>query len=74
MKMKMKINLDTMKDAMAFVKAVSTLEGEITLTDGSGLRVNAKSTLGVIYSLEFSDLWVESEKDIYSHIYQFMAD
>lgn len=74
MKMKMKINLDTMKDAMAFVKAVATLEGNITLTDGSGLRVNAKSTLGVIYSLEFNDLWVESEKDIYSHIYQFMAD
>ena len=72
--MKMKINLDTMKDAMAFVKAVSALEGDITLTDGSGLRVNAKSTLGVIYSLEFSDLWVESDRDIYSHIYQFMAE
>lgn len=72
--MRNKIRLDTLHDAYAFVAAVTPLEGKITLTDGEGLRANARSTLGVLYSLEFANLWVESENDIYDHIRRFVVE
>lgn len=54
--MKVKINLDTLKDVQDFVNITSNLQGKITVTDGEGLVVNAKSLMGMLYSLEFSEL------------------
>lgn len=55
-RMKVKINLDTLKDVQDFVNITSNLQGKITVTDGEGLVVNAKSLMGMLYSLEFSEL------------------
>ena len=71
--MKTKINLETMSDALALAAITSELAGSITITDGNGYRVNAKSVVGAIYSLEFDSLWLESENDIYSSVKQFVA-
>ena len=71
--MKVKIRLDTVTDANKFAAITSTLEGKITITDTKGLRVNAKSVLGALYALEFTELWCESENDIYSHIRDFVV-
>lgn len=70
--MKVKIRLDTGADAINFSNIATTLEGKIIITDNNGLCVNAKSILGMLYALEFEELWCESEKDIYSHIEKFI--
>ena len=49
-----------------------TDDGDIHITDNKGLRVNAKSLLGAMYSLEFEELWCESEFDIYRNIEDFI--
>lgn len=72
-KMKAKIRLDTMHDAAAFVKVTEKLEGKIVVSDADGMRVNAKSLMGMLYALEFDELWCESERDIYSHIEKFIV-
>ena len=63
--MKAKIRLDTMHDAAKFVNVTSQLDGQIIVSDQKGLRVNAKSLMGMLYALEFEELWCESENDIY---------
>ena len=72
--MRVKINLDTISDVQNFVKITSGLKGKITVTDGDGLIVNAKSLMGLIYSLEFNELWCESEFDIWQHISDFIVE
>lgn len=71
--MKAKIRLDTMHDAANFVNITSRLDGKIIVTDSEGLKVNAKSLMGMLYALEFDELWCESEKDIYSQISNYIV-
>ena len=72
--MRAKINLDTISDVQKFVKITTALNGKITVTDGKGLVVNAKSLMGLIYSLEFEELWCESEFDIWRQISEFIVE
>ena len=71
--MKLKINLDTRTAAMRFVQVANSIpDDDIYLTDGTGkFRVHAKSMLGVLYSMEFSDLWVEAPADHYFAFSEF---
>lgn len=71
--MRMKINLDTQSKALKFFEIASRLEDQnIYLVSGDGtLRAHAKSIMGVLYSMEFSDLWVESAVDHYYSFSQF---
>ena len=69
--MRTKIRLDTMKDISKFVAICSEVTAPVYVTDGAGLKVSAKSVLGVMYSMEFADIWCECEEDIYSHIERF---
>ncbi len=70
--MKAKIRLDTSRDAIDFSNLCLALPGEITITDNKGLRINAKSVLGMLYALEFEELWCESNEDIYMTIKDFI--
>ena len=70
--MKVKIRLDTKTDAIKLASIVQGLEGNITITDNAGLRVHAKSIIGALYAMEFSEIWLESENDIYSYISEFV--
>ena len=69
--MRAKIRLDTMKDITQFVAACTKISAPVFITDGTSLKVSAKSILGVMYSMEFSDIWCECEEDIYHYIEQF---
>lgn len=71
---KMRIRLDTISDARKLVDTASKYPGEITITDGRGLRVNAKSLMGAIYSLEFSELWLEMDGDHFMAFYEFEVE
>lgn len=72
--MKLKIRLDTVSDANRFAAIASGVEGRVVITDGNGLCVNGKSVLGALHALEFTDLWCESEKEIYGLIRDFVIE
>jgi Icc-related predicted phosphoesterase len=64
-----RIELGGMTDIKDFVKVCESVEGKVELVSKkNGYRVNGKSIVGAIASLEFDDLWVYSEEDIYSKI------
>ena len=71
MKYKYKINLDTLTQIKSFVDTISVYDFNILLTNGQGYAVNAKSVLGAMYSIEWNELYVESDVDIYTQIRQF---
>ena len=70
--MKAKIRLDTLRDVNEFVRVCANVVPQVYVTDGSGLRVSAKSLLGVMYALEFSEIWCECDTDIYFDIERFV--
>ena len=72
--MKVKIRLDTMRDINEFVHICTGVLPAVYVTDNSGLKVSAKSVLGVMYSMEFSDIWCECSVDIYQEIKKFIID
>ena len=72
--MRNRIILDTGEQIQKFVSIVSKIDADVIVTDGE-YRVNGKSFLGLAYgSAEFTDLWVECEKDIYNEIKEFIVD
>lgn len=74
--MRYKINLITKTDAIKFVSIANKLEEDIYLTNRDHrFVVNAKSLLGVRYGqIEWNDLYVECEKDLYLEMNEFLAD
>ena len=72
--MRARVRLDTMKDINQFVSACAKVNKPVYITDGAGLKVSAKSVLGVMYSMEFDVIWCECEDDIYLYIQPFSVD
>lgn len=72
--MKAKINLDTMSRINKFVSICSGLDCAVNLIDGSNYRVSAKSLVGALATVDWSEVFVECERDIYSYIYEFLAE
>lgn len=63
-----KIRLDTMSDVNGFVSAMTKVDSKVWLEDDEGNRVNAKSLLGALYSMEWSHIYCYCAKDISSHL------
>lgn len=57
---KARIILDKQSDIVQFVAIANTIEEDVSLEDTEGHRVNAKSLMGCLYSLEFNELYVTS--------------
>lgn len=72
--MSYKIRLDTLSEVNQFVKVASSVPGQVTITDKQGLRVNGKSVLGMLYAMEFEELWCESDVEIYHLIENFLVN
>lgn len=73
--MRLKIRLDTDSDAVKLVGIASKLKENITLTDGNGLCVSAKSLLGTMYvRFEFNEIWLETENEHYFDFKDFMVE
>lgn len=72
--MRVRIALETLSSVQHFVELMEQIEGSAFLTDGTGLKVkvNAKSIMGVAYSLEFNEIWLETEKSVYSLIAEYV--
>lgn len=71
--MKNKIRLDTMSDINEFVAITTKCNGRIVVKDNEGHCVNAKSLLGMVYAMEFKELYIESEENIYREISKFIV-
>jgi hypothetical protein len=71
-----KVNLDTQTDLIRFVDKATKLTVPVFLTDSTNtFIVNGKSVLGALYAkAEWGELWVSSEKDIYSELLEFISE
>lgn len=73
MQFRYKISLETLADVKKFIKIITQnfSENEVLfLTDAYGnFSVNAKSVIGVLYSLEWDNLYLVSEKEVY-HLFK----
>lgn len=69
--MKVKVNLDTIAQVNKFVGITSQIDAPIYLVS-DGFKVSAKSLLGALYTMEWSEVWCECDEDIYSQIAQFV--
>ena len=76
MTMRHKIKLLTQSDALKFVTIASSIKEDVYLTnENHQLVVSAKSLLGVRYGqIEWHDLYVECERDLYFEMNEFLAD
>lgn len=73
--MRLKIRIETDSDAVKLVGIASKLKENITLTDGNGLCVSAKSLLGTMYvRFEFNEIWLETENEHYFAFKDFMVE
>ena len=72
--MRARIRLDTTSDVEKFVQITGSKEitGRIVIKDSTGLCVNAKSILGALHAMEFSELWLESENDYWVALQDFI--
>ena len=73
--MRIKINMDTQSAVARLVGLATGIEDEVILTDGTGMRVSAKSLLGATYAaFDFSEIWLESKQDHYTLFKDFVAE
>lgn len=73
--MKLKIRLDTDSSAVKLVGLATQLNEQVTLTDGQGMVVAAKSLLGTMYAkFEFTEIWLETENEHYFMFKDFVVE
>ncbi len=71
---RIKVVVDTQTQMAEFVNIATKIKEEVNLEDNHGHRVNAKSLLGCLYSLEFDEIFVTSDYDQLSNDFQkFLA-
>ncbi len=72
--MRYRIRLDTMSDVNKFVKLATKHTGKIMLSDGDAFSVSGKSLLGAMYTMEWDQVFCESDTEIYRLIKDFIVD
>jgi hypothetical protein len=72
--MKERVNLDTMSKINAFVTICSRLDCKVDLIDGNGYRVSAKSLIGALATMDWNQVFIECERDIYAYVQEFLAE
>ena len=72
--MKERVNLDTMSKINAFVAVCSRLDCKVDLIDGNGYRVSGQSLVGALATMDWNQVFIECEKDIYAYVQEFLAE
>ena len=70
--MRTKIFMDTIKQAKEIERIAKECDAAVYIKDGTGLCVNAKSLVGVLHAMEFSELWLESDGDYFTKFKDFI--
>lgn len=70
-----RINLVTTSDITEFTNICQKVDGRVELfCKKTGYRVNGKSLLGCLAAMEFEEVYVDSDKDIYSKIEKWVMN
>lgn len=70
-----RINLVTTSDITEFTNVCQKVDGRVELfCKKTGYRVNGKSLLGCLAAMEFEEVYVDSDKDIYSKIEKWVMN
>ena len=70
-----KIELNTLTDVKNFVNIIVTSNlSSPELTDGDKYTINASSIMGVIYSLEWNNLFLVTTEDAYSLLKDYIVE
>ena len=70
-----RINLVTTSDITEFTNICQKIDGRVELfCKKTGYRVNGKSLLGCLAAMEFEEVYVDSDKDIYSKIEKWVMN
>ena len=72
--MRAKINIDTLGKINSFVSICSKFDCDIRLIDGADYCVSAKSLIGAVATMDWTEVFVVSKEDIYSHIKEFVVE
>lgn len=75
---KLRINIDTGAKIQKFVDIINANNIDAVLEnedeDGTTIyRVNARSLLGALATLDWNTVWLKSDKDIYSLVEEFVV-
>ena len=70
-----RINLVTTNDITEFTNICQKIDGRVELfCKKTGYRVNGKSLLGCLAAMEFEEVYVDSDKDIYNKIEKWVMN
>jgi len=70
-----RINLVTTSDITEFTNICQNIDGRVELfCKKTGYRVNGKSLLGCLASMEFEEVYADSDIDIYNKIEKFVMN
>lgn len=70
-----RINLVTTSDITEFTNICQKIDGRVELfCKKTGYRVNGKSLLGCLAAMEFEEVYVDSDTDIYSKIEKWVMN
>ncbi|MGM9858552.1 MAG: hypothetical protein ACI311_04810 [Bacilli bacterium] len=70
-----RINLVTTSDITEFTNICQKIDGRVELfCKKTGYRVNGKSLLGCLAAMEFEEVYVDSDKDIYNKIEKWVMN
>ena len=70
-----RINLVTTSDITEFTNISQNIDGRVELfCKKNGYRVNGKSLLGCLAAMEFEEVYVDSDEDIYNKIEKFVMN
>lgn len=73
---RLKINIDTGAKIQKLVDIINQNNVDAVLEtnhDGVDYRVNARSLLGGLATMDWNEVWIKSDKDIYSLIEEFVV-
>ena len=81
--MRVKIVMDTVEQAKKIeaiakgikenaIKETGSFDDIISITDSAGFKVNACSFIGLLYAMEFVELWLEADGDYYNEFNDFI--
>ena len=69
-----KLELNTLNDIRTFIEKANTIDEKLMLTDGDGYTVSAHSLMGAVYALEWNELYLVSERDVYFLFQDFIKN
>ena len=55
------------------IKETGSFNDVISITDSVGFKVNACSFMGLLYAMEFVELWLEAKNDYYNEFQEFIV-